>query len=178
MRKAVFLDRDGVLNKAIVKNGKPYPPSSLEELKIDADTLPALRRLKEKGYLLIGATNQPDVARGTTPKSFVESINNVILDKLPLDEMRVCYHDDVDQCDCRKPRPGLLTKTASDLNIDLKNSFMIGDRWKDVAAGKSAGCKTIWLDCAYDEKFSADKADVTVLTLTEAIDWIIKQEDK
>src|SRR5687767_14116654 len=97
-RKALFLDRDGVLNVAIIKNGKPYPPATLAQLNIADDVLPALQLAKSLGYLLIGATNQPDVARGVTQREFVETINQKLMQILPLDEIRVCYHDDQDNC--------------------------------------------------------------------------------
>lgn len=169
--KAIFLDRDGVLNHAIIKNGKPYPPSTLAELSIPDDAYSALNALKAAGYLLIGATNQPDVARGTTEKKWVETINSMLMEKLPLDEIRVCYHDDADECECRKPLPGLLTQAANAYNIDLEKSIMIGDRWKDIEAGYKAGCKTIWINHHYQEK-SPSQPDLIVSSLTEAANWI------
>jgi D-glycero-D-manno-heptose 1,7-bisphosphate phosphatase len=173
MKRAVFLDRDGVLNDAIVKNGKPYPPSSLQELCIAKDVLPALRALKKQGFLLLGATNQPDVARGKTERRLVEAINAELMQQLPLDEIRVCYHDDNDQCDCRKPAPGLLLQAASAHDVDLPQSFMIGDRWKDITAGKKAGCRAIWINRQYDECQPND-ADAMVASLEEAAAWILK----
>lgn len=169
-QKAVFLDRDGVLNDAIIKNGKPYPPASLSELVIAPDVLPALNLLKSLGYLLIGATNQPDVARGTTKQSTVEEMNQALLQQLPLDEIRVCYHDDKDACHCRKPLPGLLLDAALHHHIDLTKSFMIGDRWRDIEAGVHATCKTIWLDRSYQEK--KPSPHFTALSLIEAATWI------
>lgn len=168
--KAVFLDRDGVLNKAIVKDGKPYPPATMDELEIIDDAPDALTALKRQGYLLIGATNQPDVSRGTTSKAFVESINAVLLDKLPLNDIKVCYHDDADCCDCRKPLPGLLVQAAKEYDIDLTKSFMIGDRWKDIDAGKKAGCQTIWINREYSEK--RPTTDFMTTSLTDASNWI------
>jgi D-glycero-D-manno-heptose 1,7-bisphosphate phosphatase len=174
MKRAIFLDRDGVLNHAIIKNGKPYPPSSIKELTIPDDVQTALYTLKSKGYILIGATNQPDVARGTTEKSTVEAINAKLMAELPLDEIRVCYHDDADLCDCRKPSPGLLTQAAEELGIDLSNSIMIGDRWKDIEAGQNAGCKAIWINNNYSE--AKPKApDFIAANLSEAAAWILNQ---
>lgn len=170
--KAIFLDRDGVLNDAIIKNGKPYPPASLAELVVAADVAPALAQLKSLGYLLIGATNQPDVARGTTAKSLVESINSTLMSTLPLDDIRVCYHDDKDHCHCRKPEPGLLLQAAVDYRIDLPNSIMIGDRWKDISAGQAAGCKTIWLNRNYNESAPKYAPDYTATSLLQASEWI------
>lgn len=172
-RKAIFLDRDGVLNSAIVKNGKPYPPSSINELHIPEDVPNALASLKSAGYLLIGATNQPDVARGTTPRSLVEAINAEIMKHCPLDEIRVCYHDDADDCHCRKPSPGLLLDAAKEHAIDLSQSIMIGDRWKDITAGQRAGCKTIWLNQQYAEKAPDAPPDFITTHLGDAAKWII-----
>lgn len=170
--KAIFLDRDGVLNHAIIKNGKPYPPASVSELTIPDDVQNALHTLKSAGFLLIGATNQPDVARGTTLKATVEAINDTIMAKLPLNEIRVCYHDDADNCPCRKPLPGLLTQAAHDHGIDLRKSVMIGDRWKDIEAGQRAGCKTIWIDNYYTEK-KPKEPDFIAANLSEAAAWIL-----
>lgn len=176
-KRAIFFDRDGVLNQAIVKNGKPYPPASLQELKIYAESAPAIQSLKKAGYLLIGATNQPDVARGTTPISLVEAINNEIINVLGIDEIRVCSHDDRDACACRKPEPGLLLDAANDYNIDLKNSFMVGDRWKDIEAGQRAGCKTIWINQNYAEKSPEKSPDFEAKNLSEALHWILNLQN-
>jgi len=156
--KAVFLDRDGVLNRAIVRDGKPYPPASLAEFEILPGTKEALDKLKAAGYLLIVVTNQPDVGRGTQQKSIVEEMHEVLRTILPLDEIYVCYHGYDGECECRKPQPGMLLAAAREFKIDLKKSFMIGDRSKDIEAGKAAGCKTIFIDYQYSEKlkFLAD----------------------
>lgn len=171
---AVFFDRDGVLNKSVIKNGKPHPPANLTELEIAPDALTALTRLTQAGYVLIGATNQPDVARGTTDRATVDAINNAIMDCLPLTEIKVCFHDDADRCQCRKPKPGLLIQAAKDYAIDLPKSFMVGDRWKDIDAGKSANCTAIWLRTDYDEK-QPSNMDYTALTLTDVANIICQQ---
>ncbi len=172
--KAVFLDRDGVLNRAIIKNGKPYPPATLEELEIIEDVSAALRIMQDMGYLLIGATNQPDVARGATTKELVEEINSRLLKQLPLIDIKVCYHDDADGCDCRKPSPGLLTQAATEYDIDLTKSVMVGDRWKDIDAGRNAGCQTIWINRGYMEK--TPTADFVTSSLLEAANWIKERQ--
>lgn len=172
--KAVFFDRDGVLNQAIVKNGKPYPPYSLDDLIITHDAIEALAQLKHIGFVLIGITNQPDVSRQQTDKHLVEKINNKILTVLPLEEIFVCYHDDQDFCTCRKPKPGLIFFAAQKYNINLQESFMIGDRWRDIDAGRNASCKTIWLDCGYQEK-QPTQMDYTVKNLLEAVGHILRE---
>ena len=171
--RAVFLDRDGVLNRAHVREGKPYPPASPAELEILPGAVEACGALREAGFLLIAVTNQPDVARGTQLREVVEAINQVLHNHLPLDDIQVCYHDDVDRCPCRKPEPGLLLKAARDWDIDLSASFMVGDRWKDIEAGRRAGCKTIFVDHGYAEK-EPENPDHRVSSLMEAVGWILQ----
>ncbi len=174
-RSAVFLDRDGVLNRAIVQHGKPYPPATLAELQILPDAPNALEALRTGGFLLIGITNQPDVARGTQRREVVEAINATLLAALPLREILVCYHDDRDCCTCRKPLPGLLVQAATRYAIELSSSFMIGDRWRDVEAGRRAGCTTILSDAGYAEREPVSPLDYTAYSLTEAAAWILKR---
>lgn len=147
----MFLDRDGVLNGAIVRDGRPYGPASLSEMTVLPGVDDACRLLKRAGYLLIVATNQPDVARGKTTSAEVNAINDVLKARLGLDEICVCPHDDADGCHCRKPKPGLLLDAARRWNIDLAHSFMVGDRWRDVEAGRAAGCRTVFIDYGYSE---------------------------
>jgi D-glycero-D-manno-heptose 1,7-bisphosphate phosphatase len=172
MRRAVFLDRDGVINRAFVREGKSYPPASLEEVEILPQVQWALNNLKTTGYLLIVVTNQPDVATGKTSKLAVDEINSYLANSLPIDEFRTCYHDDKDGCHCRKPLPGALLDAAIAYQIDLKNSFMIGDRWKDIEAGAAAGCKTFFINYGYHEK-QPDYPDFIVSSLAEAAEIII-----
>jgi D-glycero-D-manno-heptose 1,7-bisphosphate phosphatase len=171
--RAVFLDRDGVINRAPVRNGKPYPPASLAELEILPGVADALERLKKAGFMLIVVTNQPDVARGTTTREVVETIHAHLEDTLPIDRIVVCYHDTADQCDCRKPRPGMLLACAKEFQIDLAASYMVGDRWRDIEAGRCAGCKTIFVDYGYDEE-PPKGYDFRVGSLAEAASVILK----
>jgi D-glycero-D-manno-heptose 1,7-bisphosphate phosphatase len=171
-QRAVFLDRDGVLNRAVVINGKPYPPASLEHMEILPDVPNALDALAGAGYLLVVVTNQPDVAKGKTSRSTVEEINNHLASCLPIDEFRTCFHDDLDGCQCRKPLPGGLLEAAKVHNIDLASSFMVGDRWRDVEAGIRAGCKTFFIDYGYEEK-QPTSMDYRVQSLMEAVQIIL-----
>lgn len=174
-RRAVFLDRDGVLNRAVVCDGNPRPPATLSEFEMLPEAPEALAALEAAGFLLVGVTNQPDVARGTQRRDIVEAMNAVLLAALPLADILVCYHDDRDRCSCRKPEPGLLLQAASRYGIALASSFMVGDRWRDVEAGCRAGCRTIWLDYGYREGPSATRPDCTVRSLLEAVGWILNQ---
>jgi D-glycero-D-manno-heptose 1,7-bisphosphate phosphatase len=175
--RAVFLDRDGVLNEAILRDGRPYPPASPEELRLVPDAPEALAQLKAIGFQLIVVTNQPDVARGNQSKAAVEAINAQLSATLPIDEFCVCFHGDSDGCGCRKPQPGLLKDAALRRGINLQRSFMIGDRWRDIDAGFAAGCRTILIDRQYRERGPDHLPDCRVSSLTDAISWILAVSD-
>ncbi len=177
MPKAVFLDRDGVINAANVVDGKPFPPSNLSELRLLKGVEGALKLLDDAGWLLIVVTNQPDVARGTKSKSDIENIHSHLSAILPIKEFKVCYHDDLDKCSCRKPLPGMILEAAKVHNISLSNSYMIGDRWRDVEAGFNAGCKTIFIDYNYDER-QPENFDYSVKSLIEATDIILGESNE
>ena len=177
LQRAVFLDRDGVINRAIVRNGLPYGPDVPEELEILPGVREALMRLREAGFRLVVVTNQPDVARGTRDRQAVEDMNASLAATLPLDDIRVCYHDDRDHCACRKPKPGLLLDAAREAGLELDASFMVGDRWRDVDAGRNAGCTTIFVDHGYSER-RPDAPDATVGSLPEAADWILSRSTR
>jgi|SRR5579884_3104235 len=170
-RRAVFLDRDGVLNRAVVRNGKPYPPASVDAVEVMPGAAEALARLKRAGFLLLVVTNQPDVARGTQTREAVEAINARLCAELPLDDVFVCYEDG--NSPRKKPHPGLLLEAAHKHNVDRGNSFMVGDRWKDIAAGQRAGCRTVFLDHGYAEERHGFTADFTTTDLAAVADWIL-----
>lgn len=172
MNKAVFLDRDGVVNKAVVIDNKPFPPASLHELEIIDGVKEGIAQLKEAGYMVIVATNQPDVARGKTPLQQVEEINRFLESELSIDEVYCCYHDGPDNCHCRKPKPGMLLDAAEKYSINLEQSFMIGDRWRDIDAGKHAGVTTILIDYNYDEQKT--EPHFTAANFTEAVNHILQ----
>jgi D-glycero-D-manno-heptose 1,7-bisphosphate phosphatase len=174
VRRAVFLDRDGVINRAVVRDGKPYPPASEAELDVLPGVREALQRLRDAGFRLVVVTNQPDVARGTQRREVIDRMHARLARELPLDEFRVCDHDDADRCRCRKPNPGMLEDAAREGGISLAASFMVGDRWRDVEAGQRAGCAAIFIDRGYHER-RPDAPDAIVSSLPEAAEWILKQ---
>ena len=153
MNKAIFLDRDGVINKSIIVEGKPFAPVSLDEFEIIPGVSRELKRLKVAGFLTVLVTNQPDLSTG---KQTLESLNHIhkfLLNECTLDGIKVCSHTNEHFCDCRKPRPGMLIEASKELDIDLSESYMIGDRWSDIEAGQRAGCKnTFFIDYGYKEK--------------------------
>lgn len=174
LRRAVFLDRDGVLNRALTRNGRPYPPTCLAEFEILPGVREACARLKAAGYVLVVATNQPDVGRGTLAQSVVEALHSHLCRELPIDRVEVSYApgggDPPDEF--RKPRPGMLRRAAEELGIDLRRSFMVGDRWRDIDCGHAAGCRTVLIDYQYDEALR-QPPDHRVKDLSEAADWIL-----
>jgi D-sedoheptulose 7-phosphate isomerase len=173
LRPAVFLDRDGVINRTVVRDGKPFPPSGMKELELLPDVASSLHDLKAHGFALFVITNQPDVSRGTQTRDAVEAIHRELASSLPIDDIFVCYHDDADHCACRKPNPGMLLEAQRKHNIDLSRSFVIGDRWRDIDAGHAAGCKTVLIDYGYRERKPARPPEATVRSLREAADWIL-----
>jgi D-glycero-D-manno-heptose 1,7-bisphosphate phosphatase len=171
-RAAVFLDRDGVLNESFVgPDGVPRPPAGLAEFTLVAGAAEACRRIGSLGLLRIVVSNQPDVARGSQRRDVVEAINEELRRRVSVEDIRVCYHDDDDRCDCRKPKPGLILSAALELGIDLPASYMIGDRWRDVEAGRRAGCTTILIDSGQEQSLAVEP-DVRVDSLASAVIWI------
>lgn len=180
MRRAVFLDRDGVINRALVRDGVPHPPADLTELEVLPGVSQALELLAARGFLLLVVTNQPDVARGTQTREVVEAINQHLKQRLPLDEVFVCYHDNADECTCRKPKPGLILQAAQEYDIDLRCSFLVGDRWSDVVAGQSAGCRTFLLDAPYNQRQRCTPDDEVsdLLEAAQRIAELLNQEER
>ncbi len=177
VKRAVFLDRDGVINRAVVRGGRPYPPDSLADLEILPGVPEALERLRAAGFVNVVVTNQPDVATGRQRRETVEAIHGYLVSVLAVDAVKVCYHIDADGCACRKPRPGMLLEAAQELGIDLAASFMVGDRWRDVGAGQAAGCQCYFIDCGYGENRPAPPY-VAVKSLVEAAGLILIEESQ
>lgn len=176
--RAIFLDRDGVLNRAVLRNGKPHPPPSVAELVITPGAKGMLGDLKARGYKLVMVTNQPDVSRGITTRETVDEINRTIASQLPIDHIFVCPHSDEDGCDCRKPKAGMLQEAADHHGIDLASSFMVGDSWRDVDAGHNAGCQAVLIDLGYEERQAHRPPEMRVQSLAEATNWILENSRK
>jgi D-glycero-D-manno-heptose 1,7-bisphosphate phosphatase len=174
VHKAIFLDRDGVINKSVVIDGVPRPPHTIDDVHLLEGVQEAVSSLRFHGYEIVVITNQPDVARGTTTRSQVEAINSYIGAALEIHNFYTCFHDDSHSCNCRKPLPGLIYQAAMDLSIDLKRSFVVGDRWRDIQAGQSAGCKTYFIDHDYNEK-KPEKPFTRVCSLLEAAEKILEE---
>jgi D-glycero-D-manno-heptose 1,7-bisphosphate phosphatase len=180
LNKAVFLDRDGVINRPIVIDGRPYPARAIADFEILPGVGLACAELKNAGYLLVVATNQPDVGRGTLKKEIVEEIHATMIQHLPIDRVEVCYHAGAtfgEKCSCRKPQPGMLTTAAAALDIDLSRSYMVGDRWRDIDCGHRAGCKTVFIDWGHNEEL-CEPPDFKCVNLSEAVRWVLRNPDR
>jgi D-glycero-D-manno-heptose 1,7-bisphosphate phosphatase len=176
MVRAVFLDRDGVINANLMRNGKPVAPTNLADFRFLPGIAKAAQRLKRAGFLLVIVTNQPDIANGITPRAVMEDMHAEIRRQLPIDDIMICFHTDADRCSCRKPKPGLILDAATRHGIDLEASYLIGDRWRDVLAGQAAGCGcTIMIDhgVQQDQPCTPDRS---VSSPLEAVDYILGRE--
>ncbi len=171
-RRAVFLDRDGVLNEAIVRGGRAYAPVTLDEFRLVADSAVQVARLREAGLVCIVFTNQPEVARGVLPREVLDAMHSRLRTTAAVDDVFVCEHDPAAGCECHKPRPGLIHQAATRWDISLPASFVIGDRWRDVEAGRAAGCYTVLIQRSYSQ---CSTADAYVPDLGQAVDVVLKQ---
>ena len=176
MKRAVFLDRDGVVNSAFIVSEVPTPPRSLVDVEILPGVKESIKSLYQNNFEIVIVTNQPDVARGLVTRESVLEINEFLKHNLGVVHFYTCFHDDSDECDCRKPKPGSIIKAAEDLSIDLSLSFMVGDRWRDIAAGQSAGCECFYIDYKYREK-SPPLPFTRVSSLIEATRMILEKSN-
>ena len=153
LNKAIFFDRDGVLIDApINKDNKPISILKVKDVKFCDGIKKVCKRLS-KDYLLIMITNQPDFKRKKNTKKNIVEINKFIKKELKLNDVFVCYSKD-DKCFFRKPNPGMLIAAKDKYKLNIKKSFFIGDRWRDIDAGNAFGCKTIFIDRSYNEKLN------------------------
>jgi D-glycero-D-manno-heptose 1,7-bisphosphate phosphatase len=173
-RPAVFLDRDGVLVRGEMRNGKSHAPRRLEDFRLLPGAIDAVRALRDRGFLTIVVTNQPDIGNGMVQANVVEAMHEIMRRKMPLDAIEVCPHRQTDNCDCRKPRAGMLTAAAERFSLDLSASFMVGDRSSDVVAGRSVGCYTLFVDRGYD-RCTDVKPDAVVRSLRQAVQHILSR---
>jgi D-glycero-D-manno-heptose 1,7-bisphosphate phosphatase len=171
-KQAVFLDRDGVLNRTYERGGISCPPACLEEFELLPGAMDATQSLAEAGFSLVVVSNQPDVARGSQTRERVEQMNDIIRVTLPVREVLTCFHDNADGCPCRKPNPGLLLEAACRWDLDLTDSFMVGDRWSDVVAGQAAGCRSVLILTGHSGSDRC-RPEHIVAGLPEAAAWIL-----
>jgi D-glycero-D-manno-heptose 1,7-bisphosphate phosphatase len=176
IRRAVFLDRDGVINRAEILDGKPYPPRRIQDFVILPEVAEACAMFKQHGFLLVVATNQPDVGRGAQTRENVEAMHRILEQQLPIDRIEVCYDAGDAPSVYRKPAPGMLIRVAVDWNVDLHSSFMVGDRWRDIDCGNAAGCTAVLIDHGYNETLRSQPAHRTS-NLLDAARWICHRNE-
>jgi len=176
LRRAVFLDRDGVLVVPLFRDGRSFAPTKLQEYSIYSEAARCVSRLKEAGFLVVVVSNQPDVGAGRMERSVLDEMHARLRAAMPLDAIRVCCHTREQRCACRKPLPGMLFDVAGVLRIDLSLSIMVGDRASDVEAGAAAGCRTAFVDLGYTSEPRPASPDRVVSSLGEATDWILSIE--
>ena len=175
LKRAVFLDRDGVVNRTFIRDGKPFAPTRIEDFEILPGVADAVMSFKRAGFLVIIVTNQPDVATGKQTAAGIEAMHKQLRAQVAVDDIFVCYHTDGDGCDCRKPKPGMLHQAEQRHAIALDRSWLVGDRWRDIEAGQVVGCRTVFVDNGYDEP--TPKADFVVTALSEAVGPIIERTE-
>ena len=178
-RRAVFLDRDGVINKPLVRAGRPYPPAEANDFELYEDVREGCARLAAAGYLLVVVTNQPDVGRGAQTRAVVEAMHRRMVEILPqISRVEVCWHAGGgwgDPCDCRKPQPGMVLRASQALDVALAQSFLVGDRWRDIDCGYNANCRTVFVDRNYDEVLRR-QPDWTVRSFAQAVEVILQAD--
>jgi D-glycero-D-manno-heptose 1,7-bisphosphate phosphatase len=175
LRQAVFLDRDGVLNETIRVDGVSVPPRTVDEFRLIDGVIDAVNQFRAAGFLLFVVTNQPDVARGIQTAAIIERLHEKLRSLLTIDEIFACFHDDGDACDCRKPKPGMLTEAIQRYGVDVSRSFMVGDRWRDITAGRLAGCTTVLVGPDWEAPMP-DAPDLRARDLREAAELICQSQ--
>ncbi len=173
LKRGVFLDRDGVLVKAVVRDGVAYAPRSWEEFELLPGGPQAVAELRAAGFCVIVVTNQPEVRRGTLGADLLEEFHKRLRAWAPVDDILACCHDDRDGCACRKPKPGMILEAARRHGIDLATSFLVGDGERDLGAARAAGLPFLLIDAPYNQNLQPDHR---VADVAAAVRWILEQE--
>lgn len=171
-KRAVFLDRDGVLSEPVIQGNRAYAPLTLDQFRLVEGASGQIQRLRSAGLLCIVFTNQPEVARGHLPPQALDSMHHRLRKEIAVDDVLICVHDTNEGCECHKPQPGMIYEAARKWAIELPASFVIGDRWRDIEAGRTAGCYTVLIDRPYS---NCAVADASAANLTEAVEIVLKR---
>jgi D-glycero-D-manno-heptose 1,7-bisphosphate phosphatase len=143
MKPAVFIERDGILNKAQVERQHQVSPLTMDQFHLNTQVAALLNELRAAGLLLIVTTNQPGLSRGYQSRRELDRMHQSLRATFPVDDLLVCPHEDSDRCPCRKPKPGLLIEAAHKWGIDLNRSFVISDKWQDAEVARRAGATSL-----------------------------------
>ena len=179
-RKAIFFDRDGVLTIPVIRDGRAFAPVNAEEFAVYQVAAEAVQRAQAAGFLCILVTNQPDVAIGKTTKEFVESMHLRLKTELRLDDIEVSYDSSDSNAYRRKPNPGMLTESAQKWDIELRDSYLIGDTWRDIEAAHAAGCRAVYIDRLYENeiKTNPQHIDYVAKDVLDGVSWCIAQLER
>jgi D-glycero-D-manno-heptose 1,7-bisphosphate phosphatase len=177
MRPGVLLDRDGVLNRVVLREGRGVSPRCFAEFELLPGVGAAVESLREAGLPVVVITNQPDISRGVLKPAELVRMHEHLQARVPLDHIYTCIHDDADRCGCRKPRPGLLLRAAAEFQLDLERSWMVGDSWKDVEAARAAGCRMIFVAGPHADVGTSTPQRV-VASLPDAVEIILNEIGK
>src|SRR2546425_1474666 len=169
MKRAVFIERDGILNEVGVGPKNPIVPLTLEEFRIKKEAEPSLKKLKKAGFVLIVTSNQPGLSRGYQSRRELDRMHDLVKRCFPIDDLMICPHDESDHCPCRKPRPGLLIEAAFKWHLNLDHSFVISDKWQDAEAARTAGCTSLLLKSPYVGQVHHDFVLSDLETIVEKI---------
>ena len=172
MKAAVFLDRDGVLLRPKIINEKAYAIRKIKDFKLLPGVTKSIKKIRRYGFLVFVVTNQPDIRNNLVTENLVNRIHKKIKTKLKIDDFAICPHRQNEGCYCRKPNPGMILNLAKKYRINLKKSFMIGDRESDIKAGERANCRTIFINNNYNERKPKNQ-EATFDSLMLAVDYII-----
>jgi D-glycero-D-manno-heptose 1,7-bisphosphate phosphatase len=170
MKQGIFIERDGILNRVRVERQHQVSPLTLEEFHVDKAMAPLLTKLKASGLVLIATTNQPGLSRGYQSRRELDRMHEMLRRELPLDDIMVCPHDEIDRCPCRKPKPGLLTEAGFKWHLDLDRSFVISDKWQDAEVARQAGCTSLLLKSPW---VGEGHHDFVLPSLTAIVDKIL-----
>jgi D-glycero-D-manno-heptose 1,7-bisphosphate phosphatase len=175
-RRAIFFDRDGVLSIPTVRGGRPYAPLTLDEFRLYPEAKKAVQIAKASGFICIVATNQPDVANGKVAQSTIDEMHLILSSRLEIDDIEVSFDESGSDAPRRKPNPGMLIGSARKWGIDLSQSFMIGDTWKDIEAAHRAGCRAALIDRRYENEPKSISSDFHARDVLDAVLWCIRQQ--
>jgi D-glycero-D-manno-heptose 1,7-bisphosphate phosphatase len=156
MKQGIFFERDGILNDVRIERQHQVSPLTLEDFRVNEAIAPLLGKLKAGGFLLIATTNQPGLSRGYQSRRELDRMHALLLQKLAIDDILVCPHDQTDHCTCHKPKPGLFVEAAFKWHLDLDRSYVVSEKWQDAEAARTVGCTSLLLDSPWIGKTHHD----------------------
>ena len=171
MKRGIFIERDGVLNRTRVERQHQVSPLTVDQFRVNTAAAPLLLKLKEAGFVLIATTNQPGISRGYLSRNEVDMMHRILRRNLTLDDLFMCPHDETDDCPCRKPRSGLLKEAAFKWHVDLERSFVVSDKWQDAEAAHRVGCTSLMIESPW---LGASHHDLVLPSFAAVVEKILQ----